>query len=53
MKLLEYVSAENPDLFVVSVHPGGVDTDMLRSSGIYDKVDPALLDDGKGSPVHS
>lgn len=50
MKLLEYVSAENPDLFVVSVHPGAVDTDMLRSSGLASKVDPSFLDDGKSSP---
>ncbi len=47
VKLLEFVSAENPDVFVVSVHPGGVDTDMLRSSGLYDKIDHAILDDGE------
>ena len=47
VKLLEYVSAENPDLFVVSVHPGAVDTDMLRSSGLYEKLDHAALDDGE------
>ena len=51
IKLLEFVSAENPDVFVVSVHPGGVDTDMLRSSGLYDKIDHAVFDDGKSSLV--
>ena len=46
VRLLEYVSAENPDLFVVSVSPGGVDTDMLRFSGIHAKIYPHYLDDG-------
>lgn len=45
LKLLQYVSVENPDLFVVSAHPGAVDTDMLRSSGLGDKIDPAMFDD--------
>ena len=53
VRLLEYVSAENPDLFVVSVHPGGVDTDMLRFSGLYAKVDPAVLDDSMCPPSHA
>ncbi|CAF9935324.1 hypothetical protein IMSHALPRED_010182 [Imshaugia aleurites] len=44
LKLLEYVSAENPDVFVVSVHPGVVDTDMLRSMDGHRKLDPAILD---------
>lgn len=52
LKLLQYVSVENPDLFVVSAHPGAVDTDMLRSSGLGEKIDPAMFDDGKSSPVH-
>ena len=51
VKLLEYISAENPDLFVVSVHPGGVDTDMLRATGLYEKIDKAVLDDGESSVV--
>lgn len=45
VRLFEYVSAENPEVFVVSVHPGAVDTDMLRSFGLYAKLDPAVLDD--------
>ena len=52
VRLLEHVSAENPDLFVVSVHPGGIDTDMLRMSGIYAKIDPSLLQDGMPPFVH-
>ena len=47
MKLLEFVSAENPDVFVVSVHPGVLDTGMLRPSGLYDKLDHTILDDGE------
>ena len=52
MKLLEYISAENPDLFVVSVHPGVVDTDMMRSMGSHVQIDPSFLDDGKSSVVY-
>lgn len=51
VRLLEYVSAENPDLFVVSVSPGGVDTDMLRFSGIHAKLYPSYLDDGMSPPI--
>jgi NAD(P)-dependent dehydrogenase (short-subunit alcohol dehydrogenase family) len=32
-KVLEFVAAENPDLFVCTVHPGLIDTDIFRSSG--------------------
>ncbi|PVI01574.1 NAD(P)-binding protein [Periconia macrospinosa] len=38
-KLTEYLAAENPNLFAVSVHPGMVDTKVFRSSG----ADPAKL----------
>ena len=43
-KLLEYVSAEHPDMFVVSAHPGCVETDMLRASRM--NLEPAMMDDG-------
>lgn len=33
VKILEYLAAENPDLFVASVHPGMVDTKIFRGSG--------------------
>ena len=34
VRLLEYVGAECEDLFVVSVHPGGVDSELLKKSEI-------------------
>ncbi|KAF1953535.1 NAD(P)-binding protein [Byssothecium circinans] len=33
LKVMEYLAAENPDLFVCSVHPGMVDTKIFRGSG--------------------
>lgn len=33
VKLMEYLAAENPQLFVCSVHPGMVDTMVFRASG--------------------
>ena len=33
VKLLEFVPAENPGLYVASVHPGMVETAMFRKSG--------------------
>jgi NADP-dependent 3-hydroxy acid dehydrogenase YdfG len=32
-KVVEFLAAENPDLFVCSVHPGMVDTKIFRGSG--------------------
>ena len=46
-KLLEYVAAEHPDLFTVSVHPGCVDTEMVRTANLGGKVDPGVFDDGR------
>ncbi len=47
LKMLEYVAAETPDVFVVSVHPGVVDTDMLRSMSEAETIiDRGYLDDG-------
>lgn len=51
IKLLEFVSAENPDLFVVSVHPGVVDTDMAKAIGLHDKIPLDFWDDAK-LPAH-
>jgi NADP-dependent 3-hydroxy acid dehydrogenase YdfG len=44
-KVMEFVAAENPNLFVCTVHPGMIETDVFRSSG----ADPNQLpiDDGK------
>lgn len=33
VKLLEFVTAENPNVFVATVHPGIVDTAMFRKNG--------------------
>ena len=47
LKLLEYVAAEHPDLFVVSAHPGCVDTDMLKSMGASEAaIEQGFIDDG-------
>lgn len=43
-KMLEYLAVEHPDVFVVSAHPGIVETDMLKASLM--QPDPAMLDDG-------
>ena len=51
MKMLEFVSAENPDVFVVSVHPGVFLTDMVKDSSF--KIDPAIVDDSKSPPARS
>lgn len=32
-KMFDYIALENPELHVVNVHPGLVDTDMSRKSG--------------------
>ena len=33
VKVLEYLASERPELFVVSVHPGMIETDIFKSSG--------------------
>lgn len=33
VKVFEFLAAENPELFVCSVHPGMIDTGIFRSSG--------------------
>jgi len=49
IRLLEHIAAENSDVFVVSVHPGVVETELLESSNIESapgqKIDRALMDD--------
>lgn len=49
LKFLELVAAENPDIFVVSVHPGVVRTPLLAKTEIFD----APEDDGKFSPLRT
>ena len=43
-RLLEYIGAEYEDVFIASVHPGCVETDMLRVSGI--EMPRGWIDDG-------
>jgi NAD(P)-dependent dehydrogenase (short-subunit alcohol dehydrogenase family) len=33
VKFLEFLAAENPNIFVASMHPGMVETDMFLKSG--------------------
>ncbi|MCJ1247044.1 hypothetical protein MMC30_004255 [Trapelia coarctata] len=40
VKLLEFLAVENPNIFVASLHPGMVDTDMFRKSGGQAEVMP-------------
>lgn len=48
IKIMEFLAAENPTVFAVALHPGMIDTNILRSSG----ADPSKLpiDSGKQSP---
>ncbi|KAJ4340194.1 hypothetical protein N0V95_007575 [Ascochyta clinopodiicola] len=48
-KVLEFVAAENPNLFVSTIHPGMIETDVFRSSG----ADPKQLPmDNANLPAH-
>ncbi|KAL8720884.1 MAG: hypothetical protein Q9225_002329 [Loekoesia sp. 1 TL-2023] len=49
VKILEYLAAENPSVFVASVHPGMVDTMMFRKSGATPDMLP--MDSGKFNPI--
>ena len=35
-KLMEYIAYEHPEVFVCSVHPGVVETQMLREAGMME-----------------
>lgn len=45
LKLLENLAAENPDIFVASVHPGVVMTDMAEEAVAHSQSVP--IDDSK------
>ncbi|KAL9118806.1 MAG: hypothetical protein Q9187_004638, partial [Circinaria calcarea] len=45
VKFLEFLGAENPNLFVASVHPGMVDTTIFRKSGAQPDALPMDKDD--------
>lgn len=49
-KLIEYLAAENPNLFLVSVHPGLIETKIFNASG--GKADQSPMDSG-GLPFFS
>lgn len=51
IKFVEFLAAENPTVFAAALHPGMIDTNILRSSG----ADPSALplDSGKQSSTHS
>ena len=40
VKVLEFLGAENPHIFVASVHPGMVETDIFRKGGAQAEVMP-------------
>ncbi len=43
VKLLEILAAENPDVHIVSLHPGVVETAMLQKSGMKAETDDGVL----------
>lgn len=56
LKVMEFLAAENPDVFVASVHPGVVMTDMTRAFLAHGQKDGGggefPLDDGM-SPLRT
>jgi len=46
-KLMEYLAAENPNLFVCTIQPGVVDTKMLHKSGLPQADILIAMDTGK------
>ena len=51
LKVMEFLAAENPDVFVASVHPGVVMTDMTRAFVAHGQKN-LPLDDGM-SPLRT
>lgn len=49
VKFLEFLAAENPNIFVASVHPGMVETDIFKKSGA--KAEALPMDKGRLSPT--
>ena len=45
VKTLEFLAAENPSVFVASVHPGMIDTEIFRKSGA--KAETLPMDSGE------
>ena len=52
IRLLEHIAAECPDVFTVGVHPGIVETDLMRETEMADSnAEGTLLDDGEKFPI--
>lgn len=49
LKLLEHLASENPEMFVASLHPGVVETDMASAAGAVGNKTP--IDKSKKSPL--
>lgn len=45
VKVLEFLAAENPNVFVASLHPGMVETEVFKKSGA--KAEALPMDKGK------
>ena len=50
VKLFEHIAAENSDIFVVSVHPGVIQTDMLAATETMRSLSSDIIDDSKSLP---
>ncbi|KAL8709247.1 MAG: hypothetical protein Q9220_005990 [cf. Caloplaca sp. 1 TL-2023] len=44
VKVMEHIAAEHPDVFVASVHPGVVDTNMVQGINLGETLDKAWYD---------
>ncbi|KAL8842267.1 MAG: hypothetical protein Q9170_000593 [Blastenia crenularia] len=44
VKVMEYIAAENPDIFIASVHPGVVDTDLLNGLNLIETLPKEFMD---------
>lgn len=49
IKLMEFLAAENPNVFAVALHPGMIETKIFRGSG----ADPSKLPMDTGKRFHS
>ena len=51
IKLMEWIAAENPNVFTCSIQPGVIESDMLEKSGVKEMGLP--MDTGKENPFGS
>ena len=52
VKILEYLAAENPHLYVVNVQPGIIDTHLLQKSGLDTEKLPMDTGELSSNPLH-